>query len=92
MLDKLNEVCQKLEQVARTPDLNWWDVLPANVPRPMVGFVHHFNPINCQDPTQRYVFKCQVMEDRFELWLELNAGWVVWRRAIFFNPPFGGKS
>lgn len=99
-LDAVEELRRKVEELAQRPALphpNWWDVLPM-LERPdgrrdsLAGRVQDGTVQQCAIPTRHpsefLNLRVGVYPDRIELSLQMNGGWVLWQRALFYERPF----
>ena len=97
ILDSLAELRATVEELKQRPAVvavgggNWWDVLPADAPRPAyTGNCYRWH-IGYGTNQEYLELQAQTMPDRLELSLIVNGGArILWQRAIFYadaRPP-----
>lgn len=100
-LDAVAELARKVDELAQRPAIvlpahgNWWDVLPRTDYPAVNDWSEIFSPIGyvsplqlpTRNPSTYVVLRAALMADRLELSLQLNGGWIVWQRALFFERP-----
>lgn len=73
---------------------NWWDVLPRVGPVGKEhsladvlasGGMYYLGQLPCRNPAYNLSVRAALHPDRLELSLQLNGGWIVWQRALFYE-------
>lgn len=95
---KVDELAQR-PAIALPAHSNWWDVLPppfegtgsdpgksfAEILTP-AGVIHVGN-LPTRFGAWQAAVRAGMYPDRLELSLQLNGGWIVWQRALFYERP-----
>jgi len=99
-LDALEELTRKVDELCRRPAMaghgNWWDVLPQlervdGRRESLAGLVQDCGgttfALPMRTPSYSLLLRATLYPDRLELSLQLNGGWVIWQRALFYERP-----
>lgn len=93
-LDAVKALADQVAELAKRPAYgpagNWWDVLPK--PEPGWNWRDAFaegQVLQFMLPSRigSYVavLRANMLSDRVELSIQINGGWLIWQRALFYN-------